>query len=86
MAILFSRIISDLEMKQRSRSLKVLVCNKLVGGVIGKTGATINTIKETSGAKVKVVRIVSGVINFQQIDLLSRFPAIQSFSRAGPIV
>jgi hypothetical protein len=35
-------------------SLKVLVSNKLVGGVIGKAGATINAIKEASGAKVKV--------------------------------
>ena len=40
-------------------SLKVLVSNKLVGG------ATVNTIKETSGAKVEVVRIFSGVTNFQ---------------------
>ena len=35
-------------------SLKVLVSNKLVGGVIGKAGATINIIKEASGSKVKV--------------------------------
>ena len=35
-------------------TLKVLVSNKLVGGVIGKAGATINAIKDASGAKVKV--------------------------------
>ena len=35
-------------------SLKILVNNKSVGGVIGKGGATINAIKEASGAKVKV--------------------------------
>mmetsp|Transcript_21524 Transcript_21524/g.59085 ORF Transcript_21524/g.59085 Transcript_21524/m.59085 type:complete len:334 (+) Transcript_21524:210-1211(+) len=35
-------------------SLKILVSNRLVGGVIGKGGATINAIKEASGAKVKV--------------------------------
>lgn len=35
-------------------SVKILVQNKLAGGVIGKAGATINSIKEASGARVKV--------------------------------
>jgi len=34
--------------------VKILVQNKLAGGVIGKAGATINSIKEASGARVKV--------------------------------
>jgi len=35
-------------------ALKILVANKSAGSVIGKAGATINSIKETSGARVKV--------------------------------
>eukprot|EP00286_Rhodomonas_abbreviata_P029778 CAMPEP_0181315042 /NCGR_PEP_ID=MMETSP1101-20121128/15151_1 /TAXON_ID=46948 /ORGANISM="Rhodomonas abbreviata, Strain Caron Lab Isolate" /LENGTH=364 /DNA_ID=CAMNT_0023422197 /DNA_START=157 /DNA_END=1251 /DNA_ORIENTATION=- len=35
-------------------TIKLLVANKLAGGVIGKAGATINSIKEASGARVKV--------------------------------
>ena len=54
-------------------SLKVLVSNKLVGGVIGKAGATINTIKETSGAKVKVGQLLRrshsfGLIFYKQVS------------------
>ncbi|EKX52450.1 hypothetical protein GUITHDRAFT_101621 [Guillardia theta CCMP2712] len=35
-------------------ALKILIGNKSAGSVIGKAGATINSIKDTSGAKVKV--------------------------------
>jgi len=35
-------------------TLKILIANKSAGGVIGKAGATINAIKEQSGARVKV--------------------------------
>jgi hypothetical protein len=35
-------------------ALKILVANKSAGSIIGKAGSTINAIKETSGARVKV--------------------------------
>jgi len=37
-----------------SSSLKILIANKSAGSIIGKAGATINAIKENSGARVKV--------------------------------
>lgn len=35
-------------------ALKILVANKAAGTVIGKGGATINSIKETTGVRIKV--------------------------------
>lgn len=45
--------LGELEMGATS-ALKILIANKSAGSIIGKAGSTINAIKETSGARVKV--------------------------------
>ena len=68
-------------------SLKVLVSNKLVGGVIGKAGATINIIKEASGAKVKVRLMYLDRLMFSHwvSELRHRFPITLKFFLERPI-
>ena len=49
--------LGDMDFGAGGYTLKVLVANKSAGSVIGKAGATINAIKEQSGARVKVYRV-----------------------------